>query len=277
MPLFRYTNIMQLTTVPLQPTYATSHIGGWSESFWSSDAPAAIDARWLEQQRKRAGLLPATATIVGYRTQEYLIAGNVLVPGGATSGRQLMPGRNALGTDIPQMALMLQQRAAGAPNTARMTLRGIPDLAVGGGEYNPTGNFTAALSLYKKSMVGQNMGFVGRDLSQALVRVNAIDGAIITVSAIPATGLVVGDFVRLNRVHGNDGKPIKGAFRVVQIAGLQLTVQNLTGALSKPSGSLRRDALQYFPMQSLTEIRVVVKKVGRPFEQYRGRRSKRRA
>lgn len=276
MALTRLTNILQLATTPTDLTKASVHVGGWSESFWTLLNPSAYNPLWFVQQQKRANLLPSSAKVVGFRTQVYTISGNKLLPGGATSGRQNLPGSLGSSADLPQVALMLNCSAQGAPNQSRMILRGMPDPIMIGGEYQPFPAFSGLVTQFVNSMIGFNFGFIGRDLSQASVRVLKIAANIITVEAIPATGLAVGDFVRLHRVFDVNGLPVKGAFVVTAIAGLNINVQGLNATVNDPSGTLRRDLLTFLPYQSISPIRAVVKKVGRPFEQYRGRRSKTR-
>jgi len=277
MDVTRLTNIMQVTTTPTDLARARQHTGGWSESFWTSLNPSAYNPLWLIQQNKRANLLPGSAAIVGFRTQIYTISGNKLLPGGASSGRQGLPGQPSLGTDLPQVALMFNCASVTSPNNTRMILRGMPDTIMSGGEYQPTPTFAGLVTQFQNSMIGMNFGFVGRDLAQASVRVLKIVVNVISLEQIPATGLNVGDFIRLHRVYDDDFNPVKGAFVVTAIAGANITVQGLNASVSEPSGTLRRDVLSYFPYGAIQAVRAVVKKVGRPFEQYRGRRSKTRA
>jgi len=272
----RLTNIFQVTTAPSNLQLARQHTGGWSESFWTNLTPSAYNPIWAFAQQKRALLLPASAAIVGYRTQEYTISGNKLLPGGATSGRQNLPGSSSRVADLPQVSLMLNCTTSSSPNTSRMILRGIPDDVMEGGEYQPNAQFQSAVTQYINSMIGFNFGFVGRDLTQASVRVLKIAANLITVDQIPGTGLNIGDFIRLHRVYDDVNNPVKGAFPVTAIAGNVLTVQGLDATLTAPSGTLRRDLLMLFNYRAMQPIRAVVKKVGRPFEQYRGRRSKTR-
>lgn len=276
MALTRLTNILQVTTTPTDLTKARAHTGGWSESFWTTLNPVGFEPAWLTQQTKRALLLPSSAAIVGFRTQQYTIAGNKLLPGGSTSGRQNMPGALGSSADLPQVALMLNAAANGAPNNARMILRGMPDPVMVGGEYQPAPFFSALVTQFCNSMIGFNFGFIGRDLSQASVRVLKIANNVITVDQLPGTGLAVGDFIRFHRVYDSGGNPVKGDYVVSTIAGNDITVAGLAVVVTKPSGTLRRDLLTYLPFGNLYPVRAVVKKVGRPFEQYRGRRSKTR-
>lgn len=275
---FRLTNIFQLTTAPTNLARAHTHIAGWSESFWTNLNPTAFQPPWATIRNQRATLLPVTAAIVGFRVQFFTISGNKLLPGGAVSGRLNIPGNASNITDLPQVSLMLNCLAGGGnPNSSRMVLRGMPDAIMIGGEYQPTPAFAGQVTLLCNSFQGFNFGFIGRDLSQASVRVNKITGNVVVIDALPATGLNVGDFIRFHRVNDDSGNPVKGAFVVTQIAGLQITCQGLDATLTQPSGTLRRDLLAMFNFGTVTPIRAIVKKVGRPFEQYRGRRSKTRA
>jgi hypothetical protein len=274
MPL-RLTNIFQLTTAPTNLARAHTHIAGWSESFWTNLNASAYTPLWNDIRNKRATLLPVSAAIVGFRVQSFTISGNKLLPGGATSGRLNIPGNASNITDLPQVSLMLNCLAGGGnPNSSRMVLRGMPDAIMIGGEYQPTPAFAGQVTLLCNAFTGFNFGFIGRDLAQAAVRVNKIVANVITLDAMPGTGLNVGDFIRFHRVTDDNGDPVKGAFVVTQIAGLQITVLGLDATLSQPSGTLRRDLLAMFNFGNVTPIRAIVKKVGRPFEQYRGRRSK---
>ena len=273
----RLTNVFQLTTTPTNLTRAVPHTAGWTESLWTTLTPSAIDPFWTVWQNKRALLLPTQASIVGYRSQVYTMTGNKLLPGGASSGKQQTPGNSQLVTDLPQVSLEITLQASGAPNNARPVLRGMPDSIMLGGEYQPTPTFSAFFTQFRTALVGFNFGFIGRDLAQASVRVLSIAGGIITLDAVPATGLAVGDFVRLNRVTSEAGNPIKGAFRVAVIAANVITVTGLNATVTQPSGTLRRDQLAYFAIGDVRPGRAVVKKVGRPLQGYRGRRSKQTA
>ena len=270
----RLSTIIQVTTSPTDLTVARAHTGGWSESIWTTLNANAYRPLWSIMQQKRALLLPLAASIVGFRTQIYTISTNKILPGGAVSGRLQVPGTNSNKTDLPQVSLQLSTTGAGVPNTNRLVLRGIPDDVMKNGEYQPDSVFKGLVTQFATSLLGNNFGFVGRDLSQLSVRVEAIAGTSITVDQIPGTGLDQGDYVRLNRVIGDNGSPIQGVFKVNSVNGRVLVMTQTVGNLSKPSGTLHRDLLAYFAFGSITPIRAVVKKIGRPFESYRGRRSK---
>jgi len=277
MPLFRLTNIIKVATNPDNLADARVHVGGWSESFWASTNQRFIDRNWEEQQRTRAIMLPPTAAIVGFRQQSYSIRGNKLYPGGTTSGRTNVPGRQALKTDLPQVSLQCNAYADGFPNNSRINLRGMPDLIMQGGEYQPSPVFKTALTNFFTAQKAAGFGFVGRDLSQPSARVISYDpgGKLLTLDAVPA-GLAEGDFIRLHRCYSDNGDPISGAFLVNGVPGLRtVPIANFNFTLTRPSGTARKDLLRFMQYGDMEAIRAVVRKIGRPSEQYRGRRSKR--
>lgn len=276
MPLSRLTNILQVSTVPTDPAQARVHVAGWSESFWTMLDASAYVPLWRAQNLARANLLPLTGAIVGQRSQLYTIAGNKLIPGGSAANRVSVPGSSTGVTDLPQVALQMSARGAGVANSSRLVLRAMPDSVMEGGEYFAGPAFKASVTRWVNTMIGTNFGFIGRDLAQASVSVLLIAANVITVDLIPPTGLAPGDFIRLHRVHDINDDPVIGAFRVTGINGLTITCAGLNATVNAPSGTLRRDRLAFFNYQSIDPIRAVVKKVGRPFEQYRGRRSKSR-
>ena len=66
-------------------------------------------------------------------------------------------------------------------------------------------------------------------------------------------------------------------FQVSDLAGRAFNLSNWpAGVAVKNSGSVRVDAVDNFTIIAVEPSRIVVRKVGRPFEQYRGKRSKKR-
>lgn len=273
----RLTTVFQLATLPTDLTTAGVHVAGWTESIWTSLSPQAYTPLWATVQNKRAIMLPNQARIVGYRVQQYTIDGNKLLPGGSSAGRQNLPGSSNLLTDLPQVSLQVSSSANGNPNTSRQMLRGMPDTIMKGGEYQPDTAFKTAFTNYANALKGNNFGFIGRDLSQDSVRVLSIAGNTIFHKAPPATGLNRPDYIRLNRVYDDAGQPVTGTFEVVSVGLDSVIVKNLNRTVTHASGTYRRDQLVYMTYLDLQPIRAMVKKVGRPSEQYRGRRSKIRA
>lgn len=277
MNVTRLTAIFQLTTAPPDLTFSQPHTAGWTESFYTTLNPSGYNTPWNLTLNRRARLLPNQASILGFRTQQFTLTGNKLIPGGATSGKYLYPGNPVLTTDLPQVALELSFTGAGVPNTSRPVLRGIPDIIMQGGEYTPFPAFSAALTQYIASLVGTNFGFVGRDLSQQAIKVQSIVGNVLTTQG-PIPGWAVNDYIRLFRVTNLVKVPVKGSFTSTVGAGAnQYVLHGYTGGDCGASGTVRRDLIAYFNYGAGTFGRALVKKVGRPSQGYRGRRSKSRA
>lgn len=277
MQLTRLTNIFQLTTAPQVPTAAVAHTGGWSESFWTALGPNAYNPLWGTQQTKRALLLPAQAAIVGYRSALYNLTGNKILPLGTATGAQLKPGVSGILCDLPQVSLECSAGGAGVPNTSRLVLRGMPDTLMVGGEFAPPTFYLSYLTQFFNSLIGNNFGFIGRDLTQPSFRVLSLAAGVLKADAnLPAYS--IGDYIRWHRVIDASGEPVIGTAIVTAVpAGASVTISDLTTVISKPSGTFRKDALQYFNYSEIVYSRAVVKKIGRPLQGYRGRRSKRRA
>jgi hypothetical protein len=286
--VYKLTNIFQVTTAPVDPAAANAHTGGWSESYWTLSPFQTVVAQWNALTSARANLLPIQASSIGWRFQEYSMDKNFLTPKGTQAGPQRFPGRTGILTDLPQVALQIVTRSNAAPNRSNVVLRCMPDDQMTGGEYGPSPVFKGLVTTFQNLLSPATpgpVGFLGRDQSQASVRVLAGSGTDgITIDAVPATGLVVGDYVRFNRIHDSFGRPVIGSFRVTTInpgvppGSAVITVAGWPSGVvvSKASGTLRRDQLAFFSYKDSRVRRAVVKKVGSPFEKYRGRRSKKR-
>lgn len=274
MAIARYTMLFDFTTNPVNRQDASAHSGGWSESVWGN--PTSDPAFYLRRlAERRGGLLADSCSIIGWRYENFDISGNRLLPQGASSGRFLYPGSQA-SINMPQDALMCSGSTGTGPNTSRFTLRGLPDTIVVNGEYSPTNGFRLNLDEYFTELRFQ-WGFIGRVRTNATARVLSINPATGVVELDANVGGGNGDFLRLLRVRGALGAPIQGAFRIQAVAGGNYTCPELVGTdLDTPSGLARLDQVAFFRYSSVVRQRTAVRKVGRPFEQYRGRASRRR-
>ena len=267
----RISFLFQFTTDPPAGYGARRHTAGWSESLWYPDAdPPAGRLDFLAGDRAR--ILPSAAAIIGQRIQVYTLEGNRLKPGGASTLKVNYPGNQLWTCDIPQMALEVALKASGAPNSSRILIRGIPDDQVLGGEYTGTATYKGQVTTYLNRMQNLNFQFLGRNLSNISVRVISI-AANLLVTDVPC-GAIPGDYVRLLRVYDINGRPISGSFRVQSGSGVNLTLLGLPAGLAvEQSGACRKDEFALRSIASHEIGRIRVKKVGRPFEGYRGRRS----
>lgn len=272
---YRATMIMQVTTNPDQAQDASQHSGGWSESWWINQLPipdAAGPFRAL--MIARANCLPSAAAIVGYRIAQYTLTGNKILPGGASSGRIRFPGSGFI-QDIPQMALELGCSSAFG-NSSRPSIKGLPDSQVRNGEYQPTAVYRGYIQQLLDRIVNDGWCILGRDLTLDTARVISINNGIMKLSA-PIGAIAATDYVRLNRVHDIYGRPVTGSFYVDAIAAGNLyTLSGMdTAVIVNNSGSARVDKVLLRDITGAVPARVVTRKVGAPFERYRGKSSKR--
>lgn len=277
----RLTVLFQLNTEPVSPALASIHVAGWSETHWINASILPNDDRILTLCRNRQRLLPSSAAIVGYRIGNYTISGKQLIANGAQTTRQRFPGSSNANTDVPQMALLCVGSAFGSqPNTSRFAIRGIPDSMVVGGEYAPTTAFSGNVLVYLGGLASSGFGFLGRVLSDTVFPITGITAGRISVQGTDASAPSVGQYLRFVRAFDDNDNPIKGSFLVtdVDVTGQIYTVRNPPiQTVTKPSGGIRQDRILVFGYGALSVSRVTTRKVGRPFENYRGRRSSPRA
>lgn len=276
----RITMLFQLTTNPADRSNANQHIGGWSESVWTNLTPTqAIQQLIPNLLRTRAALLPLQASIVGYRVSQVNVQGNRLLAGASQSTNITYPGVVTNSTDVPQMALQLRGVSGGVPNRNNFWLRGIPDDMVTNGEYQPTRAFATAVTAYRNLLANTgSYGFLARDLTQPTSRVISIDvtGKLTCDGTI--VGVAAGDFIRFRRTFDQNRKPVTGSYFVIAVPTPNTyTLQGITQIVVKPSGTVRKDVLNFLLFNGVSFNRIGVKKVGRPFEGYRGRRSRKSA
>ena len=181
MAIYRTSLLFAVTTNPENSVVASAHSGGWSEGFWSSFI-APQQAGWRNLIIYRAALLPSQCSIVGYRVATYNVIGNQLQPAGTASGKMNAPGNAIYTSDVPQAGLEISMSAAGVPNTSRPVLRGIPSQVIERGEWAPDQPFQQFVGQLIQTWITNQYGFVGRQLTQPSVRVNAIAGGVITTT-----------------------------------------------------------------------------------------------
>jgi len=259
---------------------ASQHIGGWSESYYSSvGSITQLRSRLITAGSwgigllpARAALLPSTGQIVGYR-----IATVFPRSGRTQTASAAWPGQFAANTDVPQMAVMCTAQSTTTSNIRRFALRGIPDFQVTYGEYTPSVTYQAAMTAFLNELSAWQ--FVGQDFAVTnFPIVNVTAGGVVTVAG--SMTFAVGDAVQiLSTVLDASGRKFtfKTKVTVGVTAGNQVTVANWP-LLPSTGGIFRFLNYLLFNIDgaNATADRAAVRKVGRPFGQYRGRRSKRK-
>lgn len=272
----RVTLIFNLSTTPSNLAVASVHTGGWSESYWQSGVINSADPKIFDIVSARAGMLPTTAAITGFRIGNYTLLGNRIVPGGASTGALRRVGNVLWRCDIPSNGLGLVATSLGGPNSSRTIARALPDQFCAGGEYNPDGDYINAVQAFIDRLTNAPWYFVGRDLSQPIRTVVSINTSVLQTG--DANVFNVGDYVRMHKVYQTSKLPLKGAFRVlsIDVTGKLYTLQIDPSIIVSNSGFCRKDLLATFKIDAVVPSRVRQRKVGRPSEGYRGRASRRR-
>jgi len=272
----RFTMLLQITTDPANRAAASPHTGGWSESFWHASDLASSDGKITVLTQRRAALLGRQGSIVGFRLQHASFAGPRIKPAGSSTGKLQLPGVASRDTDMPQAALEMGGTAVGKPNSSRFSLRGIPDDMITKGEYQPVDGYSALVDQFETALVGGGWSFLGRDLSKPTFRVMGIVGNVLTLDA-PGIYTSANSWARLMRVVNDDGKLVSGSWKIQASSGNTVDLIGYDkGDVSKPSGQAREDAVVLCQFATVKPARTVARKIGRPFESYRGKQSKNR-
>lgn len=266
----KLTMMFQLQT-QLNSKAIGGRVAGWSESWYypgevSQAIAAAVGTRGLCQLR--ANMLPRTGAIVA---QRYQVVDSV-PPGPSTTRYVNFPG-GSFETDIPNVAILVNVPGQGVRNVKKLILRGIPDQFMIDGEYTPdsvfepiTFKFFAALAAWR---------FRGQDFNAAQKAINFISstGDVNMVDNVTFTN---GQKVTIS---GNSdpltGRKIKtSTWTVLNPSGKVFTARGWKQANSTDGGQARLVSPAFFqPVITDIEVeRATVRKVGRPFDLYRGRR-----
>jgi len=275
--------LFQQTTIaggnsPIIGLSGRSHQAGWSEHVWwaTNESITDLKAALITGSPGRYGLLPARSGVLNANAA---IIGVRLYEGGAGRGALLPLGYPGLGgnpCDIPQMSVLCKGTAQNFAVARRWTLRGIPDGQVTLGEFDPTVNFAARLRFYFDAL--QNFYFRAIDASNVPVAVHDVQSTGLVTLMNPSP-FVIGNFLTFRGMLNTVGRRV-GATGFVTAIG-PMANQFTIGAwliLSTSGGTavLRSRSLYPFFSPSTSAVRIVTRKVGRPFEQYRGRASRRR-
>lgn len=274
MPTYKTTILFSVTTGLL----GDNRRGGWSESHYLT-ADSTTDAARIMQVGtgarsgllpSRAALLPERANIIGVRIQDVDNAvGKVAILD------RTYPGVVGVATDVPQMAVQLHVGCVGVRNVGKEELRCIPDDMVKYGVYRPTDAYKASMDAYIRNLGAYKI--FGVDFAQPRGRIlNITDGGLVTTRD-DLLGLGINDKIKVLRTTFANGRRGGDVLPVTSVT-LPRKIQ-LDSWLFGPStgGSVRKNVLTYFPVDSDSTFvkRVMIRKVGRPFDLYSGRRSAR--
>jgi hypothetical protein len=240
-------------------------VGGFSDNFYISVADLSGVANYARQLAPaRAALLPNGSKLIAYR------ATNVLDPSITDLDNTIWPGSSGLGTDLPQAALQVQLTAANG-SKRQWLMRGVPDARIVGGVYSPTLAYNRAMDALFTLLQGWDMRCVSRANPRITVQGVTNVGAVTLAADID---VAVGDTVRFFRTRDEFGRAVKGPFLVTtRTDPRHFTVNNWTlGAVKR--GLCQKYGVVYSRIASCKRTGAAVKKVGRAFFPFIGRRSR---
>jgi hypothetical protein len=254
------------------------HIGGWTELLWwptdsVKDLMSALKtgaAGVTALLQARAAIMSAAASIIGVK----------LYSGGAGKGATnavAYPGNSLYVEDIPQMALLCKSNGLNTTSVRRFTLRGVPDSMVDQGEFKPTALYANLVADYFNSL--KAFGFKAIDpATSKKAKIFNIDAGGNVKTTDGVNPFAVPSIVLVSRTVDLNGNLVSFKSTIsAGAAGTQFKVDNWTAGACVGGTALQNNlGLFLFDSASAAVSRVVTRRVGRPFESYRGRRSKRR-
>lgn len=251
-------------------TSAIGRKGGWSEGWYDDTEPSTQQiGQFRALCSARAAMLPPSAAVVAQRYQQ-------IDPMGPSSvDLRKFPGTSKT-TDFPALSLFCRVRGNGVRQRRPTWIRCIPDEFITAGEYTPDRGFKTAVDRFQVQLQGWN--FKCQALGEQTVPIMNIDANGVFTLAEDLDDLVDRTRVAINRTTQTATKNQKGGKFWVRVndEGVHTLVGWTLGACS--GGTMRLVINQYpeIPAGALTTGRIATKKIGRPFERFVGRRSKRR-
>lgn len=265
--------LLEVVTVGPGHSNINPRDAGWSEAFWLDQDIEQAKVKLGDLAVARAGMLPVSGHCVGYRITPAINAGQ------AYSKAFSFPGGSHERCDMPQMALAIRMTtAAGINRTIRCA--GLPDDVVKGGEYSPTTFFQVQVAEFVK-LLKLGFGTYGVNRTNALKSISGITvGGLVTT--VEPHGYVANEEVRFFRTRDIYGQTIRGNWKVIEpIAASTFTLRNyntpgtrIYGAVH--TGKVRKITPTFSGFTDSTRFRSTTRKVGAPFDRFRGKASKRR-
>lgn len=274
--LFQQTTIKPISQ-PSINYVGKQRTGGWSESLYGPDSIADViklltgpppSGVLFPLLQARANILGSSASIIGAR----------LYKGGAGKGQLLKVGFNGTNgvSDQPGTAVEISATSNTTGQSRRWITAGWADLDVKGGEWSPEGDTPTRVAQYFAAL-GNGGWLAQTNTNQVSLFSISSGGAVTTLSPHSFT---VGSIVTIkNTTLDNANQRIGGRF-VVSAIGPLGTNFTITGwnnsASSGGTASIVGNAFQAFSGCTLSVSKSTQRKIGRPFDSYRGKKSKRR-
>lgn len=243
----------------------SSHAFGFSESIWRNGLTIPQTVTYLKNHLgpARASLLPVNASLTSATLYSDTGGGGVDVPLGFTGTQGT--------TNVVNDAILCETRNAAAPIQRRWWVHCVPDEWVTQGELRIDLIDSMIIQLYLSKMaLGDWVGVVQNDLKD-IVTITA--QGLVTLSTNQP--YAVGQHVRVTRTLNSSKKKVGGDFMVSTVGPLltQFTLA-LWNKGDCTGGKVYRPTYDYYSLganEGPYVVRGGTRRIGRPFELYRGR------
>jgi hypothetical protein len=255
-----------------------SRIGGWTE-FWNvsgDDLVAAQTACFGPRTggqpamcQARAALLPKNSTLLGVRFY------------GGGSGKGVFVSRSFAGsfdnTNAPQVGLLCRTNTAGASAVRRFRIQNLPDSQETKGEYNPTEAFAAAVEKYFSSLDGFSFRGQFKDNVTAIDKIGT-DG---TVHLLANNPFALNSMVTVTNSVDDAGNRNGYTAKVIGIGpgAMDVKLDKTVTATWKGGTAFNggKSNVAAGPVgQTPSVVKLAIRKIGRPSDPFRGRKSRKR-
>lgn len=273
MALYKYTMIFTYQSGITATNTGAERTGGWSEGYVARIYDTPTYAQFITLIQKRLGICPLGTSISRVRVQQ------IFPTGAASLSKVAYSAPSTWLSDVPQMALKIPFFLSTTEGQIIREFRGIPDVQVVTGEYQPTGPFLTAVTTFINELTGGPWLALRRDKSQPSFKIASIAVGGIVTMIDPFTGVARGNKIQVIRsIDPTTGRKF-GYFATVSavtddthftIAGADIRVSNFGSIRIAAQIPVRYSGPQW------QNVEAVTRKVGRPFRAYSGRVSKRR-
>lgn len=268
--LFNGTTVNEQFLPAMPGSGGVTHSFGFSEGYLTSTGDFNNEVAFLRNGfgPKRAAILPPSTRIIGARF--YQPGGGRAVPVALS-----LPGTSNI-TGLANKAVLCTSNNANAAVARKWWVHNVPDAQVVGGEFRPSNFFASRFVAYLDEIAQASWLGLVRSNNIAVVTIDAAG----LVTCPSAHSFNVGQFVTLTKTLLSSGQKFGGLFRVSTVGPLssQLTLLDWDQGAATGGNMFLKTTQAYVIGASGRPIvnRAGTRRVGRPFDLYRGRSSRRR-
>jgi hypothetical protein len=255
---------------------------GFSESWYTNDAPAVLLPKMEQSARFRVPMLARGTILYGYRIADTAPGSRAytVFPSGGIGAQ-----RGAGTPNVPQDAALCQCYGTVPGTVKRFWIHCLPDDFVKDGDFDPGSGVPGDARAYINNLATAGFLFRYTLPTSPIAKIQSIDNTGVVVLQAPLVGAALNSIVQLYHVRGVDGRGKRGKFTISAFVDNQhFTLGHWPGDVVGASGSLRLTtygftSIQQVPplgLQSDPTIKPGTRKCGRPFGQLRGRAVARR-